>query len=138
MIHALGPVRDYVRGSLSRLVSPAEKSPVKASIMAMAAATTTARSSRVRVAGVEHAAYSSDPTRWWNYRPLMGYVADRHQPRGAGAAHRAVLPHLRAQGGGRIVQLSSAVGQAAFPGGNFSHATRRATRTPGLSRRAPG
>jgi NAD(P)-dependent dehydrogenase (short-subunit alcohol dehydrogenase family) len=37
---------------------------------------------------------------------------------------RAVLPHLRAQGGGRIVQLSSAGGQAAFPGGNLYHATK--------------
>jgi NAD(P)-dependent dehydrogenase (short-subunit alcohol dehydrogenase family) len=37
---------------------------------------------------------------------------------------RAVLPHLRAQGGGRIVQLSSAGGQATFPGGNLYHATK--------------
>jgi NAD(P)-dependent dehydrogenase (short-subunit alcohol dehydrogenase family) len=37
---------------------------------------------------------------------------------------RAVLPHLRAQGGGRIVQLSSAGGQAVFPGGNLYHATK--------------
>lgn len=31
---------------------------------------------------------------------------------------RAVLPHLRAQGGGRVIQVSSVAGQAAFP--NFS------------------
>jgi NAD(P)-dependent dehydrogenase (short-subunit alcohol dehydrogenase family) len=37
---------------------------------------------------------------------------------------RAVLPHLRAQGGGRIVQLSSVGGQVAFPGGNLYHATK--------------
>jgi NAD(P)-dependent dehydrogenase (short-subunit alcohol dehydrogenase family) len=37
---------------------------------------------------------------------------------------RAVLPHLRAQGGGRIVQLSSAGGQATFAGGNLYHATK--------------
>ena len=30
---------------------------------------------------------------------------------------RAALPHLRAQGGGRIIQLSTYGGQAAFPGG---------------------
>ncbi|GAB2569592.1 SDR family oxidoreductase [Kribbella endophytica] len=37
---------------------------------------------------------------------------------------RAVLPHLRAQGNGRIVQLSSAGGQVTFPGGNLYHATK--------------
>ncbi|NEA31632.1 SDR family oxidoreductase [Streptomyces sp. SID13031] len=37
---------------------------------------------------------------------------------------RAVMPHLRAQGGGRIVQLSSAGGQAVFTGGNLYHATK--------------
>ncbi|MEO3809550.1 SDR family oxidoreductase [Sphaerisporangium sp. B11E5] len=37
---------------------------------------------------------------------------------------RAVLPPLRAQGGGRIIQLSSAAGQAAFPGGSLYHATK--------------
>ena len=36
---------------------------------------------------------------------------------------RAALPHLRGQGGGRILQLSSADGQAAFPGGSLYHAT---------------
>jgi Short-chain alcohol dehydrogenase of unknown specificity len=29
---------------------------------------------------------------------------------------RAALPHLRAQGGGRILQVASAAGQLAFPG----------------------
>lgn len=37
---------------------------------------------------------------------------------------RAALPHLRAQGGGRILQLSSVGGQAAFPGGSLYHATK--------------
>jgi NAD(P)-dependent dehydrogenase (short-subunit alcohol dehydrogenase family) len=32
---------------------------------------------------------------------------------------RAALPRLRAQGGGRILQLSSMSGQAAFPGGSY-------------------
>ena len=37
---------------------------------------------------------------------------------------RAVLPHLRAQGGGRIIQLSSYGGQVAFPGSSMYHATK--------------
>jgi NAD(P)-dependent dehydrogenase (short-subunit alcohol dehydrogenase family) len=37
---------------------------------------------------------------------------------------RATLPHLRAQGGGRILQLSSMGGQVAFPGGSLYHATK--------------
>jgi NAD(P)-dependent dehydrogenase (short-subunit alcohol dehydrogenase family) len=37
---------------------------------------------------------------------------------------RAALPHLRAQGGGRILQLSSVGGQAAWPGGSMYHATK--------------
>ena len=37
---------------------------------------------------------------------------------------RAALPHLRAQGGGRILQLSSIGGQATFPGGSMYHATK--------------
>jgi NAD(P)-dependent dehydrogenase (short-subunit alcohol dehydrogenase family) len=35
---------------------------------------------------------------------------------------RAALPHLRTQGGGRIIQLSTYGGQAAFPGGSLYHA----------------
>jgi NAD(P)-dependent dehydrogenase (short-subunit alcohol dehydrogenase family) len=35
---------------------------------------------------------------------------------------RAALPQLRAQGGGRIIQLSTYGGQAAFPGGSLYHA----------------
>jgi short chain dehydrogenase len=35
-----------------------------------------------------------------------------------------VLPHLRAQGGGRIVQLSSYGGQVAYPGNSMYHATK--------------
>ena len=37
---------------------------------------------------------------------------------------RAALPHLRAQGGGRILQLSSMGGQVASPGGSLYHATK--------------
>ncbi|CAI6060404.1 SDR family oxidoreductase [Cohnella sp. JJ-181] len=37
---------------------------------------------------------------------------------------RASLPHLRAQGGGHILQLSTVGGQAAFPGGSLYHATK--------------
>jgi NAD(P)-dependent dehydrogenase (short-subunit alcohol dehydrogenase family) len=37
---------------------------------------------------------------------------------------RAVLPHLRAQGGGRIIQISSYGGQVAFPGDSMYHATK--------------
>lgn len=37
---------------------------------------------------------------------------------------RAVLPHLRAQGGGRILQLSSMGGQWAMPGLSLYHATK--------------
>jgi NAD(P)-dependent dehydrogenase (short-subunit alcohol dehydrogenase family) len=37
---------------------------------------------------------------------------------------RAALPHLRAQGGGRIIQISSYGGQVAFPGSSMYHATK--------------
>ena len=37
---------------------------------------------------------------------------------------RAVLPHLRAQRGGRIIQISSYGGQVAFPGNSLYHATK--------------
>jgi NAD(P)-dependent dehydrogenase (short-subunit alcohol dehydrogenase family) len=37
---------------------------------------------------------------------------------------RAVLPHLRRQGGGRILQLSSMGGQIAFPGLSLYHTTK--------------
>ena len=37
---------------------------------------------------------------------------------------RASLPHLRRQGGGRIIQLSSYGGQVAFPGNSLYHATK--------------
>jgi NAD(P)-dependent dehydrogenase (short-subunit alcohol dehydrogenase family) len=44
----------------------------------------------------------------------------------AGSIHliRAVLPHLRRQGGGRIVQVSSEGGQIAYPGFSLYHATK--------------
>lgn len=37
---------------------------------------------------------------------------------------RAALPHLRAQGGGRILQLSSAGGQTTYPNFSYYHATK--------------
>jgi len=37
---------------------------------------------------------------------------------------RAVLPYLRAQGGGRIIQISSYGGQVAFPGNSLYHTTK--------------
>lgn len=37
---------------------------------------------------------------------------------------RASLPHLRAQGGGRVLQLSSAGGQVAYPNFSLYHATK--------------
>jgi len=37
---------------------------------------------------------------------------------------RAALPYLRAQGGGRVIQISSYGGQVAFPGISMYHATK--------------
>jgi len=37
---------------------------------------------------------------------------------------RVALPHLRAQGGGRIIQISSYGGQVAFAGNSLYHATK--------------
>ncbi len=37
---------------------------------------------------------------------------------------RAVLSHMRAAGGGRVIQLSSYGGQVAFPGNSIYHATK--------------
>ena len=37
---------------------------------------------------------------------------------------RAALPHLRAQGGGRVIQISSCGGQVAFPGNSLYHASK--------------
>lgn len=37
---------------------------------------------------------------------------------------RAVIPHLRAQGGGRIIQIASIGGQIAFPAMSYYHATK--------------
>jgi len=37
---------------------------------------------------------------------------------------RAALPHMRGQGGGRIIQISSYGGQVAFPGNSMYHATK--------------
>lgn len=43
---------------------------------------------------------------------------------GSIAVVRAALPHFRAQGGGRILQLSSMGGQIAFPGLGLYHASK--------------
>jgi NAD(P)-dependent dehydrogenase (short-subunit alcohol dehydrogenase family) len=43
---------------------------------------------------------------------------------GSIALARAAVPHLRAQGGGRIMQLSSMGGQMAFPGLSLYHASK--------------
>lgn len=43
---------------------------------------------------------------------------------GSIALIRAVLPHLRAQGGGRILQVSSEGGQIAYPAFSLYHATK--------------
>ena len=43
---------------------------------------------------------------------------------GSIAAVQAVLPHMRAQGAGRIVQISSYGGQVAYPGNSLYHATK--------------
>ncbi|MHB0791061.1 SDR family oxidoreductase [Bradyrhizobium sp. 5.13L] len=37
---------------------------------------------------------------------------------------RAVIPHLRAQGGGRIIQVSSEAGQTAYPAFSLYHASK--------------
>lgn len=37
---------------------------------------------------------------------------------------RAALPHMRNQGGGRVIQISSYGGQVAFPGNSLYHATK--------------
>jgi NAD(P)-dependent dehydrogenase (short-subunit alcohol dehydrogenase family) len=37
---------------------------------------------------------------------------------------RSALPHLRTQGGGRIIQISTYGGQVAFPGNSLYHATK--------------
>jgi NAD(P)-dependent dehydrogenase (short-subunit alcohol dehydrogenase family) len=37
---------------------------------------------------------------------------------------RSALPHLRQQGGGRIIQISTYGGQVAFPGNSLYHATK--------------
>jgi NAD(P)-dependent dehydrogenase (short-subunit alcohol dehydrogenase family) len=37
---------------------------------------------------------------------------------------RAALPHLRAQGSGRVIQISSYGGQVAYPGNSMYHATK--------------
>ena len=43
---------------------------------------------------------------------------------GSIAVIRATLPHMRAQGGGRIVQVSSEGGQVAYPNFSLYHATK--------------
>lgn len=43
---------------------------------------------------------------------------------GSIALIRSALPHLRAQGGGRVLQVSSEGGQCAYPGFSLYHATK--------------
>jgi NAD(P)-dependent dehydrogenase (short-subunit alcohol dehydrogenase family) len=43
---------------------------------------------------------------------------------GSMAVFRAALPHLRAQGGGRILQVSSAGGQTTYPNFGYYHASK--------------
>jgi len=43
---------------------------------------------------------------------------------GAIALIRSALPHLRTQGGGRVLQISSEGGQCAYPGFSLYHATK--------------
>ncbi|WP_236790623.1 SDR family oxidoreductase [Amycolatopsis sp. GM8] len=43
---------------------------------------------------------------------------------GAIQTARAALPHLRAQGGGRLIQLSSVAGLSAHPGASLYHASK--------------
>ncbi|MEV0982426.1 SDR family oxidoreductase [Streptomyces sp. NPDC049915] len=43
---------------------------------------------------------------------------------GSIALIRSALPHLHAQGGGRIIQMSTYGGQVAFPGNSMYHATK--------------
>ncbi|WP_328807200.1 SDR family NAD(P)-dependent oxidoreductase [Paraburkholderia elongata] len=45
-------------------------------------------------------------------------------PTGSIQVIRAALPHLRRQGGGRIVQVSSEGGQIAYPNFSIYHATK--------------
>jgi NADP-dependent 3-hydroxy acid dehydrogenase YdfG len=40
---------------------------------------------------------------------------------------RAAVPHLRRQGSGRMIQISSYGGQVAFPGNSIFHATKWGT-----------
>ena len=46
---------------------------------------------------------------------------------------RASLPHLRAQGGGRIIQISTYGGQVAFPGNSMYHATKWASKASSVA-----
>jgi NADP-dependent 3-hydroxy acid dehydrogenase YdfG len=49
---------------------------------------------------------------------------------------RSALPHLRAQGGGRVIQISSYGGQVAFAGNSLYHAPKWGSRgSPSRSRR---
>ena len=50
---------------------------------------------------------------------------------------RACLPHLRAQGGGRIVQVSSVGGQVVYPGFGAYHATPASGASKASWRRSP-
>ena len=51
-------------------------------------------------------------------------AGDRHQPPRLDHVIRAALPHLRAQGHGRILQVSTAGGQATYPNFSYYHASK--------------
>ncbi len=57
----------------------------------------------------------SSPTTRWSTKITTNLL-------GSIQTARAALPHLRAQGGGRIIQLSSVAGLAAHPGASLYHA----------------
>ena len=56
--------------------------------------------------------------------PLRGRWAHFESAVGSIQLIRAALPHLRAQGGGRVIQISSHDGQVAFAGNSLYHATK--------------
>ncbi len=58
-----------------------------------------------------------------NDLPMLRHLVDTNLI-GSIALIRAATPHLRAQGGGRVLQLSSEGGQIAYPGFSFYHATK--------------
>ena len=58
-----------------------------------------------------------------NSLAMLRHVVDTNLI-GSIALIRAAIPHLRTQGGGHVLQLSSEGGQIAYPGFSFYHATK--------------